>query len=150
MKDMINDRLLQLAAAQNSVIDLSICIDQWEQSQLMLEKSAFEAMNTADKILNLSKEGFSLVDQLQNHFLKGMEHIHSEQLEQVRTLFGNLHALYQQILENAHLANETAHDFEVEVATQREIGENMLKSVSCIGESVEAALACAEFIIADM
>jgi len=150
MKDMINDKILQLATAQESMIDVAISIDQWEQSQLMLEKSAFETMNTADTILNLSKEGKLLVDKLQHQFFEGMKHVDSENAGQVRELFGHLEKLFQLVLEKAQSANETAHNLEMEVATQREIGENMQQSVNCISDSVEAAVACAEFILAEI
>jgi hypothetical protein len=150
MKDMINEKILQLAAAQESMVNVAISIDQWEQSQLMLEKSAFETMNTADTMLNLSKQGNIFVDELYDHVYTGMKHVDSEKAEQVRVLIGDLHKLFHQFLEKAESANETAHDLEVEVATQREIGENMQKSISSISETIDAAVACAEFILAEI
>lgn len=150
MKDMISERILQLATAQECMIDVAISIDQWEQSQLMLEKSAFETMNTADTILNLSKEGNLLVDKLQDRFFAGMKHVDTENAKEVRDLLDNIQKLFHLVLEKAQSANETAHNLEIEVATQREIGENMQQSVNCINESVEAAVACAEFILAEI
>ena len=150
MKEMINERILQFAVAQECMVDVAIRIDQWEQSQEILEKNAFDCMNIADTILNLSKEGTELVNQLYDCFHLGMKHIDTPEARQVAEILSNVHQLFHHVLEKAQTANDIAHNLEQEISSQRELGEGMQESVNLINESVDAAVACAEFIMAEL
>jgi hypothetical protein len=47
---MTSERLLLLATAQEYMTDVADKMDKWDNSQLTVEKSAFEAMNVSDHI----------------------------------------------------------------------------------------------------
>lgn len=148
MKEMISQKISQLGAAQESMVGVSDRIEQWEHSQLILEKSAFKAINTSDKILNLSMEGSTLIDKLYKELetmLGDIDNpeVHAPTLKELRQQFDH-------ILNQAREANDIAHNLELEVALQREIGDGMKNNLSTVGESLDAAVACAEFILADM
>ncbi len=143
MKELLCQKVAQLGAAQECLVDMADRIEHWEYSQFVLEKSAFTAINTSDKILNLSMKGTSLV-----------KDIHKEwdalTAEALALRLKELQLLFEHILGQAMEANEIAHKLELEVALQREIGEDMQSKLGTVGESLDAAVACAEFILADL
>lgn len=148
MKDMISQKIAQMGAAQECMAGVSDRIEQWEHSQLTLEKSAFTAINTSDKILNLSMEGTSLINKLHQELVAVLGDINSLDIQV--SMLKELEQLFDHILSQAKQANEIAHQFELEVALQREIGEEMKSNLSTVAESLDAAVACAEFILADL
>ncbi len=148
MKEMIVQKVAQLGSAQECMIDVSDRIEQWEHSRLILEKHAYTAINTSDKILNLSKEGTSLVEKLHKELRTVLGDVSSS--EKYMSILKDQQLLLDHILSQAKEANDIAHKLELEVALQREIGEEMKSKLSTVGESLDAAVACAEFILADM
>jgi hypothetical protein len=148
MKEMISQKVAQLGAAQECMLGVSDRIEQWEQSQLTLEKSAFTAINISDKILNLSMEGTSLIDKLHKELDAVLGDIDSPEMH--APMLKELQQLFDHILSQAKDANDIAHQLELEVALQREIGEGMKNNLGTVAESLDAAVACAEFVLADM
>jgi hypothetical protein len=148
MKEMLCEKIAQLGSAQECMAGVSDRIEQWEHSQLILEKSAFTDINTSDKILNLSMKGATLIDNLHTELDTSVSNTYST--ETLEPILMEIKQLFDQILSQAKEANDIAHKLELEVALQREIGEGMKSNLLTVGESLDAAVACAEFILADM
>ncbi|MBP1755472.1 MAG: hypothetical protein H6Q59_1870 [Firmicutes bacterium] len=149
MKEIGDQRLVHLATAQECMFDVTKKIEQWESSQLVLEKNAFDTMNMSDTILNLSKEGTQLVEQLQEYFLIGMAEAREEEIKLVASLLLDIQGMFDRIVDHSFCANETAHILEAEVAEQREIGEGMKDRVGMVIDNIDAAAACEEFLFAE-
>jgi len=148
MKEMISQKIAHLGAAQECMVRVSDRIEQWEHSQLILEKNAFMAINTSDKILNLSMEGSTLIDKLYEKLEAVLGDINNPEV--AMPILKELRQQFDHILRHAKEANDIAHNLELEVALQRDIGEGMKSNLSTVSESLDAAVACAEFILADM
>jgi methyl-accepting chemotaxis protein len=150
MKELLNERLQLLATAQESMIEVADIMEQWESSQLVLEKSTFDSMNISDKALHLSRAGNKLIARLQNccnTMVGNSEPTDDACLAEILGETGNM--LYK-ILEVAKASSEVAHKLEQEVAYQREITDHMKNSVNTINSSVNQAVACAEFLLAEL
>ncbi|MDF2908043.1 MAG: hypothetical protein K0R34_3364 [Herbinix sp.] len=149
MKDIANQRLVHLATAQESIFDVTKLIEQWEESQTVLEKNAFDTMNMSDTILNLSKEGTKLVERLQVYFLTGMADAREEDIKFVASLLKEIQGMFDRIVDHSFCANETAHILENEVASQREIGDGMKSNVCKVMDQIDSCAACEEFLFAE-
>jgi methyl-accepting chemotaxis protein len=149
MKDLANQRLVHLATAQESIFEVTKLIEKWEQSQLVLEKNAFDTMNMSDTILNLSKEGTKLVERLQEYFLTGMADSREEDIKLVASLLQEIQGMFDRILDHSFCANETAHILEAEAAKQQEIGEDMKTEFCRVMDQIDACAACDEFLFAE-
>ena len=149
MKEIANQRLVQLATAQENIFDVTALIEKWEQSQAVLEKNAFDTMNMNDTILNLSKEGTKLVERLQEYFLTGMEDAREEDIKLVASLLQEIQWMFDRIVDHSFCANETAHILENEVATQREIGDDMKTQVYKLLGNIDSCAACEELLYAE-
>lgn len=149
MKDIANQRLVHLATAQESIFDMTSKIEQWEHSQVVLEKNAFDTMNMSDTILKLSKEGTNLVEQLQEYFLTGMADARDEDIKYVASLLHEIQGMFSKILDHSFCANETVHILEKEIAEQREIGENMKNQICKVTDNIDSVAACEEFLFAE-
>lgn len=150
MKDTIDERLKLLATAQECMVDVAITIEQWENSQSVLEKSTFDAMNVTDRALNLSKEGKRMISKLSDCYRNSSDQILHNGTEEMALLLNEATLLFRTILDTAYRANEIAHNLEREVESHREIAEHMKSSVEFIGKSVDQAVACAEFLQAEL
>jgi methyl-accepting chemotaxis protein len=149
MKDLANQRLVHLATAQESIFEVTKLIEKWEQSQLVLEKNAFDTMNMSDTILNLSKEGTKLVERLQEYFLTGMADSREEDIRLVASLLEEIQGMFDRIVDHSFCANETAHILETEAAKQQEIGEDMKTQFSKVMDQIDTCAACDEFLFAE-
>lgn len=150
MKDMINERLKLLAQAQECMVDVADIMDQWENSQAVLEKSTYDTMNISDQALNLSKEGNKLIARLLFSCEKIANNPDKAEIESMTVLLEEAGCMFHKMLNVNKSANEIAHKLEQEVAYQREIAENMKNSVVTISQSVNQAVACAEFLMAEL
>lgn len=150
MKDMINERLKLLAQAQECMVDVADIMDQWENSQAVLEKSTYDTMNISDQALNLSKEGNKLIARLLFSCEKIAKNPDKAETESMTVLLEEAGSMFHKMLNVNKSANEIAHKLEQEVAYQREIAENMKNSVVTISQSVNQAVACAEFLMAEL
>ncbi|MDF2536983.1 MAG: hypothetical protein K0S76_4 [Herbinix sp.] len=150
MKETIYERLKSIASAQECMMEVVCIMEQWENSQLILEKSTFDAINISDKALNLSTEGNKLILRLLDNCRKISEHPNKADVEAIATLLEEAGCLFYRILDTAKTANEIAHTLEQEVTDQREIAEVMKNSVTTISSSVNQSVACAEFLLAEL
>ena len=150
MKEIANQRLVHLATAQECIFDVLKKIEKWESSQSVLEKNAFDTMNMSDTILNLSKEGTKLVEQLQEYFLTVMAEAREEDIKFVASRLSDILGMFDKILDHSFCSNETAHILEAEVADQREIGECMKEQVCKVIDHIDASAACEEFLFAEL
>lgn len=150
MNKNINERLMLLAKVQESMMDVSIIMEQWEYSQSVLEKNSFDAINNSDKALNLSKEGNMLIDQLLDNCCLKCSEADKEKTDALVVILKEARDLFQKIVEASKAANDTAHVLEHEVANQRVIADNFKETVSNIRSNVDEAAACAEFILAEL
>jgi hypothetical protein len=150
MKDMISERLILLATAQDRMSDAADELDQWDKSQLSMEKSAFESMNASDQVLCMAKEGKYLVEKLQEYYRKSSENVTYEEIRKITLMLDEIQGLFVKIKEESVTVNEISHRIEGEAASQKEIRENIKKSITNIKESVDSAVACAEFMLAEL
>ncbi len=149
MKDISKQRLIYLATAQESIFDLTKYIEQWERTQSVLEKNAFDTMNINDKILKLSKEGSKLVERLQENVLAGAKASREEDIKTVAALLQELEETLKRIEEHTCCTNETVHILENEVVKQQEIGEAMKSQVCKVTDNIDSAVACEEFLFTE-
>ncbi len=149
MKELSNQRLVHLATAQESILEVTKLIEKWEQSQLVLEKNAFDTINMSDTVLNLSKEGTKLVERLQEYFQIGMNKAREEDIKLVASLLQEIQGMFDHIVDHCVCANETAHNLENEVAKQQEIGEEMKTRVCRVVDDIDSVVACEEFLFAE-
>jgi len=150
MKEMVNERLKLLATAQQSMREVADIMELWEDSQLVLEKSTFDSINGSDSALGLSREGKKLVTKLLEHCQRITENPNNADIDTMAVLLNEAGGLFQNIHAATKKSNEIAHNLELEVAHQREIAEHMKNSVGVIAKSVDQAVACAEFLLAEV
>lgn len=149
MKEMISERLVQLSGVQESMVKIHKVMDHWDVSQALLEKNAFDAINVSDKVLNLSKEGQNLIARLQESYnccvTRCPEHAAeiSDIMEQLKSVFKNVFSASIKV-------SEISHDLEHESSHQKEIKDGLGKVIGTVTEGVDAAIACAEFLLAEM
>lgn len=149
MKNILNERLLLLANAQESMRDLSNRMEIWNESQLNTEKHAFDSMNISDHILNMSKEGKHLIAMLQEHYNKNCLDKADEECVKMGTIMNEIQDLFVHITRASFIANDISHKIEEEIALQKEIGEGMKNSLDIINESLDTTVACAELMITE-
>lgn len=149
MKDLANERLVYLATAQESLFSMTDKMEQWEHSQLILEKNSYDTMNISDKILNLSEAGNKIACQLQGYYLAGIP-AGAEDLKQVADMLHDIQNIFNQILDHSRCANETAHILEKEAAEQMELVDQMKGLVCRTMGQIDSAAACDEFLLAEL
>jgi methyl-accepting chemotaxis protein len=147
---MTSERLLLLATAQEYMTDVADKMDKWDNSQLTVEKSAFEAMNVSDHILNISRESKSLVVKLQEILQKSAACIDTEEKRMFAVLLEELQIKLQNISLASAEINDISHNLEGETACQREIKESVRNSFAHVRESMDVAVACVEFMLAEL
>lgn len=150
MKDLISERLILLATAQESMMDVSEMMSQWDSSQLLTEKNAFDSMNVSDAVLNMSKEGERLVGLLEECCSEIAVGASAEKYLKMTALLEEIWNLFHSITEASAKVNDISHKIEGEVAYQKEIEENIKNHLNSVGESLNSALACAEMMMAEL
>lgn len=150
MKDMINERLILLATAQESMNDVADMMSQLDSSQLMTEKIAFDSVNVSDKVLNMSKEGSRLVELLQDCCSEASVGTTADKYLKMTAMLSEIRNLFQNITEASAQANDISHKIEGEVANQKEIEEHIKCQLGQIVDSIDSAVACAEFMLAEL
>lgn len=149
MKDFMKDRLILLATAQECMTEVADKIAKWDNSQLIMEKSAFESLNYSDDVMNYSKNGSILVGRLLECCQSLLKNPCSVEQMKMEAVLEELLNDFQRIREASTHINEIAHRIEAEAATQKEIEENIKKSLASVSESVDTAAACAELTMTD-
>ncbi|HKL80031.1 MAG TPA: hypothetical protein VJ888_06305 [Mobilitalea sp.] len=147
MKDMVNQRIIQLGAAQECMGHVSDIVEKLEQSQLRIEKSSYEAMNSTDKVLNLSREGLELMTKLKSCYQTYITKPSEVESKSMTSLLEDMCILIGKITENATKDNEILHTIEREVANQSDATEEISSSIGMVSDSINQAAACAEIIM---
>lgn len=149
MKDMFYERLILLAAAQEKLNSVTDTLEQWDNSLHSMEKYAFEAINTADKVLNISGEGERLVRLLQECFLGHSDKVSSDVKQREAALLDSINRLFHEITEISAANIELSHKLETVAVGQKELKDEVTGSLSEIGERLNCAIACAELVVAE-
>lgn len=149
MDNISNERLLLLANAQQTIKDLSNRMEQWKELQIQSEQYAFDAMNISDQVLNMSRDGKSLITTLQDCYHTPGNHQCSEDSNMFHKVMEDIDALFLLITKASYRVNEVAHKVEEVIAVQKEIGDNIKNNLEVIEESLDTAVACAEFMFSE-
>ncbi len=150
MKDMMKDRLILLATAQEFMSEIDDKMNKWDQSQLFMEKSAFESLNLSDEVLKLSKEGNALVGRLLECCQGVVRNPGAMEQKKVMVVLEEIHEVFQKINDATTSMNEIAHNIEEEAAKQRVIEDGVKTTLIEVGSSIDTVAACAELMIADL
>jgi hypothetical protein len=150
MKDLLSERLIQMATAQEQMTAVADMMEQWDSSQLVASKCAFDAMNVSDKVLNLSREGSRLVKKLQECCIDQFKYNHSDESCRVSLVLNEIQELFRHISEASFAVNEISHKIEGEAAFLKETEEGIKKTLGHVSESINSAVACAEFMLAEL
>lgn len=143
---MMNERLVLLATAQESMTEVDDRMAKWDNSQLTIEKSAFDAMNVSDQILNMSRDCKSLVAKMQEYLHKCTVCPEEEAKLKMASSLEELQNKLQKIGTSSSDINDISHKIEGETASQRVIKEGINNSLTHVRESVDVAVACAELM----
>lgn len=146
---IINDRLILLATAQECMADISDKMIKWENSQLSVEKDAFDALNVSDKVLKLSKEGSTLVEILLECCHSLMKNPSPEEKKKMAAVLEEIHTVFGNISDASSSISEISHKIEGETAVQKETADNLKKLLSYVSESIDFVVASAELAIAE-
>ncbi len=150
MREILSEKLIEIASTQKKLEEVADRIDQWESSQVTLEKGTFEALNVSDTIVSLTNEGHQMVSVLQDYFTRATMQLTEQDVRHTAELLKEIHNLFHSIQWNAKHTNEIMHNCDQAVATQREIGETAKNSLHTISESVNCVVACTEMILAEL
>lgn len=150
MKDMMYERLILLATAQEKLIAVTDKLEQWDNSLLSMEKNAFEAINIADKVLNISKDGEKLVRLLREYCLGCSEAATSKEKLREAELLDSICKHFRDIRIALSESNELAHMVETETVTQKTLKDEMKNSLSVVEESLSSAIASTELVMTNM
>lgn len=150
MRDLMKDNLIVLANAQEFMAEVADKMAKWDNSQLVMEKSAFESLNLSDEVLNLSKNGVDLVGRLLECCHSLVENPCAVEQSKVKAVLMELLASFDKITESSANINEIAHSIEAEAAVQRDLEGEIKKSLTGLNESIDTAAACAEFIMTEL
>lgn len=147
MKDMVNERIKQLGAAQESMGKISDYMEQVDQSQLKIEKDTYQAINIADKTRILSKEGHKLVTKFTMSCQDYIEDPTKEKKEAIASLLAEMDDILVKIMDTTHYANDLLHDVEKEVAYRYGLAGSIKERIETVSMSINTAVACAEMLL---
>ncbi|MDD3172280.1 MAG: hypothetical protein PHF63_01200 [Herbinix sp.] len=150
MKKTINDRLILLATAQECMADVADKMVQWDKSQLIMEKSAFDSMNVSDEVLRLSKEGSVLVDRLIESCQAMLENPNAVEHQKMSVVLEEIYKVFYNISVASTNVSMISHKIEKEAAAQKDIEEELKEVLVGVSESIDSAVACAELILAEI
>lgn len=147
MRKMIKERLVQLSSAQEAMRGISGVMEHWNESLALLEKNAFDAINVSDKVLNLSKEGQNLIARLQDGYKSCVSRC-PEHAKEIHEIMEQLKSVFIDVFDASVKVSEISHDLEHESSIQKEIKDGLVKTIGTVNESIDSAIAYAEFLIA--
>ena len=149
MKDMMQEKLVHLAAAQTCMMNVADGMEEWSERQLNTEQTAYESLNASDMVLNLSKEGNRLVELLQgccSEISKGTSTEKylkmSSLMEEIKNLFQNINTVIKKVNDNSHIIEE-------EIAKQKDIENDIQQNLLEVKDCLDCAVACVELLMAD-
>lgn len=144
----IQDRLIILAATQKSMVEVTNKLNKWDNSQICIENSAYESMNTSDEVLILCKEGNQLVGKLLECCSSMMKNPGVEQCKKTEVVLEDLLKVFMRITQSSNNINELAHRIEMETATQKVMEDSIMESLQSIGNSIDEVVASTELYLA--
>jgi hypothetical protein len=150
MRNKLNEKLLVLANAQERMTYVSDIMEQWDNSQFNAEKIAYESINLADSVLNMSKEGCRLSLLLEECCKEMSMGTSADKYLRMTAFLEEIKSLFQNISEATTVENEICHQMEEEIANQRELQENIKSTLSQIGESLDVSVASTELILSEL
>ena len=150
MKELISEKLIHLAAAQRCMADVADMMEHWTNSQLITEKIAFESLNTSDKVMNMTKEGSHLIELLQDCCKDVAVGTSAEKYLKMMALLDEIKNLFHNINEATAVVSDISHKIEGEVASQKELEEDIRSHLTHVAESLSVALACAEMVMTEL
>lgn len=150
MKEEISDKLKLLAKSQEYLIEITEMMNQWNTSQLFLEKTMFDSLNNSDRVLNLSREGRQLSAKLLECCNNLNDKTDSNVVHILREIAEETEQIYTNLVSASKKANEIAHNLEEQISCQRQASENIEDSLEYISDSVDQAAACAEFLLSEL
>ncbi|MDF2512075.1 MAG: hypothetical protein K0S04_1941 [Herbinix sp.] len=150
MRNKLNEKLLVLANAQERMTYVSDIMEQWDNSQFNAEKIAYESINLADSVLNMSKEGYRLSLLLEECCKEMSMGTSADKYLRMTAFLEEIKSLFQNISEATTVENEICHQMEEEIANQRELQENIKSTLSQIGESLDVSVASTELILSEL
>jgi hypothetical protein len=148
MKDIISEKLMILATAQNRITEVAGSLGKMDNSLIAMEKSSFELLNNSDKLVCMSKEGMLLADRLKEALISNNLETLIERdmlVHIINEISNNLLNIYNTSIKS----NNSSHEIEAEAVYQREYKEFINDSLSLIGDSINSTVACAELILAE-
>lgn len=150
MKEEISDKLKLLAKSQEYLIEITEMMNQWNSSQLFLEKTMFDSLNNSDRVLNLSREGRQLSAKLLKCCNSLNEKADSNVINILKEVAEETEEIFTKLVSTSKKANEITHNLEEQINCQRQASDNIEDSVEYITESVDQAVACAEFLLSEL
>lgn len=147
MRDMINERLRDLATASDCMMDLFALMDSLEERQLDVERNAYDSINISDKALILSKEGKKLIFKLRSMMLSSCSEGTDSCQEDCLEVLEEVSQIFSKIMESVYSINETSHCIEHEVAHQQDVTVHLKKQLSQVNDRVKQVTACAELLL---
>lgn len=148
MKDLISEKLMILATAQDRIVEVASRLEKMENSVIVMEKKSFELLNSSDKLVCMSKEGMLLTDRLKETFV-------SNNLETVMDkdilihIVDEIQNYFHNIYNTSIMSSNSSHEIETEAVYQREYKEFINASLSLISDSINSAVACAELMLTE-
>ena len=121
-----------------------------ENSQLITEKIAYESLNTSDKVMNMTKEGYRLIELLQESCKDVAVGTSAEKYLKMMALLEEIKNLFHNINGAAVVISDISHKIEGEVATQKVIEEDIKDQLVHVSESLNLAVACAEMVMTEL
>ncbi len=152
MKDEIRERLILLASAQECMTNVTTKMEAWDASQLTMEKSAYEIMNTSDDVLRFTREGSLLAGKLMDCCRSLMDNPCMDIIKNkdMAGVLEELNQVFANISEASAGVSDLAHKLEEEVEVQKELEESVKICLGNVGECVNSVLACEELVMASV
>jgi hypothetical protein len=150
MNESMNERLVMLAKAQQSVLEVIDNLEKWDSSQKTLESSTYGTLNAMDSLVNLITDGNDRMLGLVRHCVQAFENLPEEDMGVLVKLVEDMERHYEAILETALRSNDDVHKLEEEVIHQSAIGDCIKNTVHEMEQSVSETVACVEFKLAEI
>lgn len=147
MKEIMQEKIIQLGIAQQSVVETVDIMNQLDQSNNLMEKSAYESMNATDTAKNLSVEGINIINQLKSLCY---DHDHNPQEtdhRNINRLIEQLTTIISGIKDAATEEVTTIHIIEKEVEYHGKLTKKLKHHFDILNESIGQAAAYAEFTL---
>jgi len=147
MQEMIKERLMVLANAQNRLAEVSNRLNRMEKSVVAMERCSFDLLNKSDKMISMSKATLLLVEKLKE-VLTGVNLDSVIDRDILAGIIDDIKSGIQSIYNTCMESNSSSHEIESEAVCQRENKEFINNMLEVIESSISSAVACAEMLLA--